>query len=76
MDYIIKNPDIYTEWRMSSTYRHEEEWAEEQYYRNQVFYERCERYQRLKRIKTFKTMNVTIRIPKVVIDIDDDDIPF
>jgi hypothetical protein len=75
MDYIIKNPDIYTEWIMSSQYRMEEEWAREQMQiledEHRAYTRRKKRHLKLKKIKKFKLLNITVRVP-----IDDDDIPF
>jgi len=76
MDYIIHNPDILTEWRMSDTYRLEEEWAEEQYYIQMEYNSRRYKYLKLRNVKTLKVLNTIVRIPKATISIDDDDIPF
>ena len=75
MDYIIKNPDIYTEWIISDQYRREEEWTREQMqileYEHRAYTRRKKRYLKLKKIKKFKLLNITVRVP-----IDDNDIPF
>ena len=75
MDYIIKNPDLYTEWIMSDQNRKEEAWAREQMLiledEHRAYTRRKKRYLKLKKIKKFNLLNITVRVP-----IDDDDIPF
>ena len=75
MFYNMNNCDIYDIYRMSDQYRHEEEWAEEQHYIQMERERLYKRHCRMKKIKILKVADKQYR-KIIVIDIDNDDMPF